>query len=106
ALNAALTAVQKEDEPTIILIPDAHLAGQSNSYSLYRAALAQCALLMDRVVIVDLFSADGTATFASIETDFRTNIGNNFLSYGAAYYPYLRTQLDQVIDEVTQPVSV
>ncbi len=106
ALSTALTAVQKEDEPTMILIPDAHLSGEAGSYSLYSAALAQSALLMDRVTIIDLFSANGTDTFASIESTFRTSIGNNFLSYGAAYYPYLRTQLNQIIDETTQAVVV
>lgn len=106
ALERALAATQKEDGPTIILIPDAHLAGEEGSYHLFKIALRQCALLMDRVTIVDLYSPTGKDAFSKIRASFQAHIGDDFLNYGAAYYPYLRTLFDQAIDEATQKVRV
>jgi phage tail sheath protein FI len=101
-----LAAVRKEDEPTILVFPDAVSLGNANSfYGVFKDALKQAAELMDRVVLVDVFSADGTDTFASKATEFRNGVGNNFMSYGAAYYPYLRTNLTQYVNEATQAVT-
>ncbi|RYZ43417.1 MAG: phage tail sheath family protein, partial [Sphingobacteriales bacterium] len=101
-----LAAIRKEDEPTILVFPDAVSLGTAAPfYDLYKAALKQAAELMDRVVLVDIFSASGTDTFAAKAAEFRNGIGNNFMSYGAAYYPYLRTNLTQYVDEATQGVS-
>ncbi len=102
----ALAAIRKEDEPTILVFPDAvSLANDGAAYDVFQKALKQAAELMDRVVLVDVYSATGTDTFASKATIFRNGVGNNFLSYGAAYYPYLRTSLVQYVDEASQAVS-
>lgn len=101
-----LAAIRREDEPTMILFPDALLAPDTDAYyGMYTAALKQAAELMDRVVVIDIYSANGTDTFADQAAEFRNGIGNNYLSYGAAYYPYLRTQLTPYVDETTQAVS-
>lgn len=101
-----IAAIRKEDEPTILVFPDAvSLADAPTFYGVYKDALKQAAELMDRVVLVDIYSPTGTDTFASKATEFRNGIGNNFMSYGAAYYPYLRTNLTQYIDEATHAVS-
>ena len=102
-METALTALRKEDEPTMIVFTDAiSLTDADQFYGLQTKALNQCAELMDRVAIIDLHlaaSAKGEAAFSSVESDFRTKIGINSLSYGAAYYPWLRTTLDYAIDE-------
>lgn len=103
--DKALAAIRKEDEPTILVFPDAaSLANEGAAYAVFEKALRQAGELMDRVVLVDLFT-DGTDTFASKAATFRSTIGNNFLSYGAAYYPYLRTSLTQYVNEAVQPVT-
>ena len=103
--DKALPAIRKEDEPTILVFPDAaSLANEGAAYAVFEKALRQAGELMDRVVLVDLFT-DGTDTFASKAATFRSTIGNNFLSYGAAYYPYLRTSLTQYVNEAVQPVT-
>jgi len=112
-----LAALRKEDEPTMILFTDAASLSRTNFYSLYTAALAQAADLMDRVVIADLYLDLGSAQRMSdfkagkfdmnydigggttLAEDFRSGIGNNNLSYGAAYYPWLRTTLPYLVDE-------
>ena len=55
-LKGGLKALEKYDEPTMILFPDATLLHrESEFYSLQQAALAQCAKLQDRVGVFDLF---------------------------------------------------
>ncbi len=104
-MDTALTALRKEDEPTMIVYTDAvSLTSGDQFYNLQIGALNQSAELMDRVAIIDLHlaaGAKGEADFSSIETNFRTKIGINNLSYGAAYYPWLRTTLEYHIDEST-----
>ena len=98
-MKAGLDAVRKEDEPTMLLFPDAPALDVGDFYQIYKDALIQSSDLMDRVAIIDVFTSTGTDTFASKATEFRNGVGNNFLSYGAAYYPYLRTTLTPYIDE-------
>lgn len=100
-----LDAVHKEDEPTILLFPDAPSLDSTEFYQIQVDALTQSAELMDRVAVIDVFTTTGTETFAAQAIAFRTAIGNNYLSYGAAYYPWLRTTLIPFINEATQAVT-
>lgn len=108
-LHAALVAVQKEDEPTILLYTDAvNLTDASQYYGLYTDALSQAAFLQDRVVLIDPYIAPankGKSDFATLADAFRTAIGVNNLSYGAAYYPWLQTTLTYYLDESKQTVT-
>ncbi|MFA6057024.1 MAG: phage tail sheath C-terminal domain-containing protein [Taibaiella sp.] len=105
-MSLGIVAIRKEDEPTILVFPDAgSLPDAATFYGVYKDALKQAAELMDRVVLVDVYSTSGTDTFATKASEFRNGIGNNFMSYGAAYYPYLRTNLTQYIDEATHAVT-
>jgi phage tail sheath protein FI len=90
-----LAALKKLDEPTLILFPDAvnvQMDDFTNHYDLIKAALKQCSDLGDRFLICDLYEGD-TIDPNTINTGFRTGIGNNFLKYGAAYHPWLKTNL-------------
>lgn len=110
-MATALKALKKEDEPTMIIFTDAaSLSVPSEYYGLYISALQQCADLMDRVVIIDLLHLDPADVDQKAEdiafsdlgkdlTGFRSGIGINSLSYGAAYFPWLKTSLDYFIDE-------
>lgn len=105
-LGNALAAVQKEDEPTILLFTDAvTLIAPADYYGLFTAALAQAAFLQDRVVLIDPYVAvadKGKKAFGDIATAFRTAIGVNNLSYGAAYYPWLQTSINYFSNESKQ----
>jgi phage tail sheath protein FI len=83
---SALDRVALEDEPTLIVLTDAVLLAAADYFEVAQAALAQCDQLKDRFVILDVPSGDVAG--------FRNGIGTNFLSYGAAYHPYLRTSLN------------
>lgn len=98
--QAALTLVGKEDEPTILVFPDAPgLTAANAAYDVYKLAMVQCARLGDRVVLIDSMPATVTAAFSTFEGTFRTGVGNNNLKYGISYYPYLKTTLNYYFDE-------
>ena len=85
--EAGLLLLAKQDEPTLVVLPDAvNLAQQEDYYALAQETLAHCAKLADRFAILDVAPGD--------IANFRNNIGINNLCYGAAYYPYLKTSLN------------
>lgn len=109
AFTAGLTLLEKEDEPTLILLTDAirlitdptatkrdaeKLETRKKRYAGYYAvcqtALAQCEKLRDRFVILDVPGGDWEV--------LRDTLSEN-LSFGAAYHPYLQTTLGFYYDE-------
>jgi len=98
-LSAGLEALSREDEPTMIVFPEAISVAASSVddyFTLYNEALAQCADLKDRVTIIDVIQGTGGIN-ADINTVFRKNTGGlqvDNLKFGAAYYPYLKTTVD------------
>jgi len=94
-----LAALEKEDEPTLILLTDAGNLQADAYYAVCQAALAQAEKLGDRFVILNVLNGDVAA--------FRDKIGTNSLRYGAAYYPYLQTSLTyQYQEELVKLQSV
>lgn len=97
ALKKGLGAVEKVDEVTLIVFPDATaLSTASEFYGLYNDALAQCNKLQDRFTIIDTLSYDSTSPTDSNIDDLRNFIfsDKDIIKYGAAYYPFLNTILD------------
>jgi uncharacterized protein len=92
----SLNALEQFDEPTIICMPEAFENLSSANYGpLLISALAQCNKLKDRFVIADVFNVD----------DFRGATGMNNLKYGAAYYPFLNTNLTLAYTEGTVTIT-
>ena len=90
-----LDVLRKEDEPTLIVIPDAVLLTAGEFNLLTQASLSLCADLQDRFAILDVFNGDQERSFDNndVITNFRTGLGSSNLNYGAAYYPWLRSSL-------------
>lgn len=110
--QAGLLAISKEDEPTLLVFPDALGLSRTQFYQVYQAALAQCNDLKDRFAICDVFNGHIDYTDPTAENvindallGFRSLIGNNFLLYGAAYYPHLETTLTYNYDETAVTVT-
>ncbi len=83
---AGLDALEKEDEPTLIMLSDAVNLTANDYYTVVCVeALAQCNKLGDRFAILDVAQTG--------VNDFRSKIGIDNLMYGAAYYPNLQTAL-------------
>lgn len=95
-INGGLQALMTEQEPTMVLIPDATLLPAADCYSLYQAVLKHCgADMQSRFAILDVHGGDQARTYddADVITGFREGIGNNFLDFGAGYYPWLNTTI-------------
>lgn len=89
--KAGLDALEREDEPTLIVLTDAAcVLPASDYYDVCGQALVQCAKLGDRFTILDVI--DGNVD------DFRSKVSVN-LKYGAAYHPYLQTLINYEYDD-------
>ncbi len=83
--ETGLTLLEKEDEPTLIVLTDALTLKTADYYDLSQQALNQCAKLKDRFAIIDVPDSED-------DTKFREGLTQN-LKYGAAYTPYLQTSI-------------
>ena len=94
-LKDGLDTLDKEDEPTLIVFPDAEGLNVGDAYDLYELALDQAEDLKDRFVIMDVlgdveaFRTSGPSSGPSGER----------LKYGAAYYPKLETILSYSFED-------
>jgi phage tail sheath protein FI len=95
--EAGLKALEREDEPTLIVMPEIVSLSQADFDDLCQQALAQCKKLGDRFAILDVKDGDVAAS--------REGYGPDNLAYGAAYYPYLRTSLTHAYDETLVTVG-
>jgi len=105
-LDKGLAKIRKEDEPTLLLFPDATNIGNTDDFfALYNDALTQCNELQDRFTIIDTES-DDDENRTPVE-DLRNKISNdkNYIKYGAAYYPFLETILDYHYDESSVTIT-
>jgi phage tail sheath protein FI len=85
------TTLQKEFEPTLIVLPDMN-ASSADTYALQQKALAHCGHMQNRFAILDVPRSNPDNTQVDIAR-FREGIGTSFLNYGAAYYPWLKTSI-------------
>jgi hypothetical protein len=93
-LLAGLELLTREQEPTIILIPDAVLLPKDDCYSVYKAILQHCgAKMKSRVGLVDVWGGYDAKTKDVAVRDFREGIGANSLAYAAVYFPWLHTTI-------------
>lgn len=94
-----LASVEKADLPTLLVIPEAVHLTNAEAGEVHAAMLAQCNKLQDRFAVLDLVDGGNEITPSSDPIGlFRDNVGMNFLKYGAAYYPWLKTTLPFKID--------
>ena len=102
SLIGGLAALEKYDEPTLIVFPDQ--MSIADYRDVYDQALAHCNKLQDRFAIMDV-KEETTDPFADAN-NFRDNgIGSGNLKYGAVYYPYLKTTLNYGYDPGSQTIT-
>ena len=88
---SCLQVLAKEDEPTLIVIPDAVILDEGHFNDLMNLALKQCGDLQDRFTIMDI--KDGFLDDDNVVSKFRNGVSGTYLNYGAVYYPWLRSSL-------------
>ncbi len=106
-LRDGLDEVALEEEPTLIVIPEAVKLGNSGYQTLMQAALKQCGDLGDRFTIIDVWRGDQKAedtvtipnpadpnnSISKKVIEINRDAWTGALKYGAAYYPFLRTTI-------------
>ena len=97
-LRNALPEVEKINEITLIVFPDAiNLTDGGNYYALHKEALDQAVNLQDRFVIMDVFHVPENGNNWQLDRDFLRNTlpaETSLLKYGAAYFPRIYTRID------------
>ncbi len=89
-----LASLEKMDLPTLLVIPESVHLDTADAGEVHAAMIAQCNKLQDRFAVLDIVDGDREITpSADPVSDFRNNVGMNFLKYGAAYYPWIKTTL-------------
>jgi phage tail sheath protein FI len=101
ANGKGLVTLLKFMEPTLLVIPEAVLLEETDCSDLQQAMLLHCGYTMkNRFAILDVFNGDKERTFddEDVINKFREGVGANFLQWGAAYYPFLKTTVVQAGD--------
>lgn len=98
-LEAGIEPLIKEQEPTMVVIPEAiNLSDANDCYALQQAMLSHCGYKMrNRFALLDVYKGykDRMDPDGDVVANFREGIGNEFLDFGAAYYPWLNTSIVQ-----------
>ena len=98
AFARGLRVVADEDEPTLLICPEADRLDGTGYKTITQAMLAQCGRLKDRFAIIDLFGGDAsTRQDAATLSANRARLGNRNLQYGALYYPHVRSSFNHYV---------
>ncbi len=99
-LENGLKACEKEDEITLLVIPEIVKIGTSAfRRQLNDAMLAQCNKLQDRFAVIDALEGSASDSISTVAGNFRNNeVSLASLKYGAAYFPSLQTTINYLYD--------
>lgn len=95
-IQGGLETLIAEQEPSLVVVPDAVNLETKDCFELYRDILTHCGRdTRDRFAIFDIPNGDQARTYndKDIITQFREGIGHSNLAYGASYYPWLNTSV-------------
>ncbi|MEX8509318.1 MAG: phage tail sheath family protein, partial [Leptothrix ochracea] len=94
--KAGIDELLKEQEPTMLLVPEAVRFSEEVCIDLQQAMLSHCGHKMrNRMAILDVYNGDRPLNHPDgnpIEA-FRDGLGINFLDFASAYYPWLNTTI-------------
>lgn len=109
-LQKGINQLVKEQEPTMVVIPETVLLDEQNSISVQQAALAHCGGKMkNRFAILDIWGGDKDRQDPAGDPveKFRSALGINYLDFAAAYYPWVNTTIvqdkDLSFDNIANP---
>ncbi len=90
-LEQGIEPLEKEQEPTMLVVPDAVLVSdETERNDLMQQMLGHCGEQQNRIAILDV--ANGfNQNFQNDITSFRNGVGSQYLQWGAAYFPWLNT---------------
>lgn len=99
AFKAGVETLLKEQEPTMVLCPEAvGLKDKELCFSVQTTMLSHCGYKMrNRIAILDVYDGykERRDPSGDMINEFRGKIGSSFLDFGAAYYPWVNTSIVQ-----------
>ncbi|KTT24537.1 tail protein [Pseudacidovorax intermedius] len=101
SLIDGIALLLKEQEPTLVVVPDAVSLPSADCAAVQAAMLMHCGGEMrNRFAILDVWGGDCSRQDPAGDCidSFRNALGPNFLDFGAAYYPWVHTTLMQTSD--------
>ncbi len=114
-LASGLSQIELEDEPTLLVIPEAVKLGYAAYKVVAQKMLDQCGKLGDRFAILDVWSGDkkvddevpvdNTDKREKVITASRETWGTS-LKYGAAYYPFVKTAINPPVVDTGVSVKI
>ncbi|MEN8128672.1 MAG: phage tail sheath C-terminal domain-containing protein [Pseudomonadota bacterium] len=107
-LRKGIDQLIKEQEPTMVVVPEAVLLDQENCISVAQAALAHCGGKMrSRVAILDVWNGykERQDPAGDCIAEFRNRLGINNLDFASAYYPWVNTTITQDKDLSYENIS-
>jgi phage tail sheath protein FI len=96
-LRGGVKALEQIDEVTLLVVPELQTLNTPNRKILNDFMLDQCNSLQDRFAILDVKVASGDAVADA--DSFRDEVSLDYLKYGAAYYPSLKTVIPYKFSE-------
>ncbi len=100
-MKNGIKLLMKEQEPTMVVIPEAVMLDIDTCINVQQASLQHCGNKMkNRVSILDVYDGykDRQDPSGDCINNFRDKLGINYLNYAAAYYPWVNTTIIQDSD--------
>jgi phage tail sheath protein FI len=96
-LAKGIKELEKEQEPTMVVVPEAVLLSKDNCTAVQQAALMHCGDVMkNRVALLDVWKGyEPRSNMPDCIAGFRDALGTNFLNFGVSYYPWVNTTIVQ-----------
>ena len=97
-IRADIDTLKREQEPTLLVVPDAVRLDFASCINVQQHMLVHCGDEMkNRFAILDIHNGYLSRTDAAADcvTAFRDALGTNFLNFGATYYPWVNTTVVQ-----------
>jgi phage tail sheath protein FI len=108
-LAGGIEPLVKEQEPTMVVVPEAVLLPKvDDCIAVQQAALAHCGGRMrSRIAVLDVWGGDRDRKHkdGDVIELFRGKLGVNYLDFAAAYYPWVHTTLVQDKDLSYQHIA-
>ena len=100
-LSAGIELLVKEQEPTMVVIPEVVRLSEQLCITVQQAMLTHCgARMKNRFAILDVYNGyrDRQHPEGDCIDNFRSALGVNNLDFAAAYYPWVNTTMVRVAD--------
>ncbi|MDO7883964.1 phage tail sheath C-terminal domain-containing protein [Hymenobacter cheonanensis] len=100
AFEDGIDLLEPEQDPTMLLCPDALRLTSDDYTSVMQHMLQHCADVQKRVALLDVYGGDGPGSLPTLDDidTFRTNVGVDYLNYGITYFPWVNTTVVEATD--------